>query len=395
MQPSKIAYDSSYSKRFQNLKSSNPKNSRFNERSYRNSDFIQLSMVKEAIHGACIKKRKKRRWTKEEKRVKHLESGEITRTTGGEKSKKQQFNERVLRIAEKFASNGKGVRILKRPMHQKSDRNESESESDTSLVVRTVSSSLLQHLGHDEGSTMPSLPASISIFTKPLLICDINGILCHRVRRDPYPDIKYRESTKKVSGTPIIPRPGLNEFLELLSQHFCLAIWTSAKPKSAQALVKAIVPSHIQLVFVWAQNQCHVQQSQDDEEDDLMDERNAVFVKSLSKVYTRYPLWNSTNTLLIDDSREKILPQDVGNLFQPPPMNGKQASELLSQRGILDDQENHERQMKLFGLLVEKVDSRDVNDQLSGKCSTMPTLLAEESKGHMLLETCQLHNANP
>lgn len=355
-------------------------------------------MVKETIHGACKKKRKKRRWTKEEKRVKHLESGEITRTTGSQKSKKQQFNERVLRVAEKFASNGKGVRILKRPMHQRSDQNESESESnsenDSSLVVRTVSPSLLQHLEQREGSTVPFLPASINIFTKPLLICDINGILCHRVRRDPYPDIKYRESTKKVSGTPVIPRPGLNEFLELVSQHFCLAIWTSAKPKSAQALVKAIVPSHFQLVFVWAQNQCHVQQSQDDEEDDMMDERNAVFVKSLSKVYTRYPLWSSTNTLLIDDSREKILPQDVGNLFQPPPMNGKQASELLSQRGILDDQDNHERQMKLFGLLVEKVDSRDANDQLSGKCSAVPTVL-EESKGQLLVETCQLHDANP
>mmetsp|Transcript_19004 Transcript_19004/g.47063 ORF Transcript_19004/g.47063 Transcript_19004/m.47063 type:complete len:341 (+) Transcript_19004:204-1226(+) len=335
-------------------------------------------MAKETIHGAS-KKRKKRRWTKEEKRVRNQESSEIR--TSGEKSKKQ-FNERVLQLAEKCASNGKGVRILKKPIHH-SD----QSENDSSLVVRTVSSSLLQHLEQDD-STLPSLPslpsllAPITIVTKPLLICDVNGILCHRVRVDPYPDIPYRESTKKVSGTHVIPRPGLNDFWQFLSQHFCLAIWTSAKPKSAQALVKAIIPDHIQqkLIFVWAQNQCHIQSQDDSDPGDPIDERNAIFVKSLNKVYSRYPLWNSTNTLLIDDSREKIPTRDVGNVLHPPAMNGKQSSDKLSQYDIMDDQDNHEHQMKFFASLVEKLDSRDMNEQLNRQCS-ISTLLAEESIG--------------
>ncbi|CAJ1962647.1 unnamed protein product [Cylindrotheca closterium] len=342
----------------------------------------------QVVNGAC-KKRKKRRWTKGEKRV--VRNSQENNTADGKEAKKKQFNERVLQLAEKCSSHGKGVRILKKPIHQSANQSESESDIDidASLVVRTVSSSLLQRLGQaeDEDSTLPSLLPSLpvpllpfTIFIKPLLICDVNGILCHRVRADPYPDIPYRESAKKVSGTLVIPRPGLNEFWEFLSQHFCLAIWTSAKPKTAQALVKAIIPDHIQskLIFVWGQSQCQMQmQSQNDAGcDSSIDERNVVFVKSLNKVYNRYPLWNSTNTLLIDDSREKIPTRNVGNVLHPPPMNGKQSSNKLSQYGITDDQDNHKIQMKLFASLVEKLDSRDMNEQLYGQCS-MSTLLAK------------------
>lgn len=336
-------------------------------------------MAKATTHGAG-NQRKKQRWSKDEKRARNRECRCSESTTGVEKAK-EQFNERMLQIAGKCSSNGKGVRILKNPI-----RHSVQSETNSSIaVVRTVSSSLFQQLEQDDSSlpSFPSLAVPIIILTKPLLICDVNGFLCHRVRGDPYPDIPFRESAKKVSGTFVIPRPGLDDFWEFLSLHFCLAIWTSAQPKNAQALVKALIPDHIQskLIFVWGQSQCRMIQAQDDEGDSI-DERDAVFTKSLNKVYSRYPLWNSTNTLLIDDSREKIPTRDVGNVFCPQPMNGKQSSEKLSQHDIMDDRDNHEHQMKFFASLVKKLDSRDVNEQLCGECS-IPNLLAEESsEGH-------------
>lgn len=328
-------------------------------------------MAKE-VHGAS-KKRKKRRWTKEEKRNRIQQTDGTFRAS--KKSKRQQFNARVLQLAGKCFSNGKGVEILKNYVPQK-DQAES--------AIRTVSSRLLQLLKRDDFN-LPSLPAPITITVKPLLICDINGVLCHRVRTDPYPNLPYRESAKKVSGTPVIPRPGLDDFLEFLAHHFCLAIWTSAKPKSAQLLVKAIIPDHIQskLIFVWAQNQCDVQSYNVNSVDQKIDERSAVFVKSLHKVYSRFPLWNSTNTLLIDDSEEKIPTRDAANVLHPPPMNGRQSSDNLSQYGIMSDLENHEHQMTFFTSLVDKLDSIGMDDQFAGKFVFLSLLNDPSYEEHM------------
>jgi len=159
-----------------------------------------------------------------------------------------------------------------------------------------------------------------------------------------------------------------------------LAIWTSAKPKSAQLLVKAIIPDHIQskLIFVWAQNQCDVQSV-----DQKIDERSAVFVKSLHKVYSRFPLWNSTNTLLIDDSEEKIPTRDAANVLHPPPMNGRQSSDNLSQYGIMSDLENHEHQMTFFTSLVDKLDSIGMDDQFAGKFVFLSLLNDPSYEEHM------------
>lgn len=340
-------------------------------------------MEKGTVHCGA-KKRKKRRWTKEERRARKQNEGEnpIGRAKP-EKDSLTTFRERVLHYAEK-CSREKGVMVLENPINHCA-----RNETGASLFIRTVSSGLLQTLEDADckDSFLPYLPASIVVVTKPLLICDINGILCHRVRRDPYPHLAFRESIKKVSGTPVIPRPGLGEFLEFLSLHFCLAIWTSAKPKSAQLLVKAIIPESVRskLIFLWAQNQCQAK-SQGDEEDVINNEQAAVFVKSLRRVYNRYPLWNPNNTILMDDSKEKIASQDAENVLQPIPMNGKQSSAELSQLGITDDQDNHRQQMKFLASLVTKLDSRDRHEQLSGDQFSISTLLSKNSGGSINLK---------
>ena len=134
---------------------------------------------------------------------------------------------------------------------------------------------------------------------------------------------------------------------------------------------------------MWAQNQCDIQSHHDDTMDQI-DERTAVFIKSLNKVYTRFPLWNSSNTLLIDDSQEKIPTRDACNFLHPPPMNGKQSSEKLSQYGIMSDAENHDRQMNFFASLVGQLESRGADDQVNREFS-ISALLNDDlaSMGHM------------
>ena len=80
-------------------------------------------------------------------------------------------------------------------------------------------------------TTIPStIPESIKVITvKPLIILDVNGILCHRLRHKsqkqiPQGIVKFRPSIGHIANTDIVPRSDLHEFISLLSKHFCLAV---------------------------------------------------------------------------------------------------------------------------------------------------------------------------
>jgi len=137
-------------------------------------------------------------------------------------------------------------------------------------------------------SNITSSPHQAHIYVKPLIVLDLNGILCHRVRDfTTHPSIiatamqlnghnreiistaalqndrgtpqhqqtmptttishsmkmihqnLYRPSAAHIAGTPIIYRTDLVSFLTMLDQNFTLAVWTSAKRKTARLLVKA------------------------------------------------------------------------------------------------------------------------------------------------------------
>lgn len=178
----------------------------------------------------------------------------------------------------------------------------------------------------------PSMPLAITVH--PLLILDINGILCVR-SRDQADLEKLRPSIGQIAQTPIIPRPDLFDFLRFLDANFCLAIWTSAKSKTARKLVSALVPKDIErkFLFVWAQHNCTAETATE----------GTVFKKDLQKVWAMYPLWNETNTVIVDDSPQKC--DRPENSLHPPSLNG-----------IGDDNADHLNvlyQKKLFCELVE------------------------------------------
>jgi NLI interacting factor-like phosphatase. len=186
---------------------------------------------------------------------------------------------------------------------------------------------------------------------KPLLVLDINGILCHRVRdsKPPAPlvlltsmhqgrDINiqslYRERIGRIAQTDIIPRTDLEEFLDFLVEHYNLALWSSAKKKTVKRLMHLMFPERIQkrLIFVWGQEKCEcltssqekdtsVQKSSAARDDVGGDGSEVIFMKHLSKVWNEFPLWNRSNTLLVDDSPEKCVKYKE-NAIHPPPIMG-------------------------------------------------------------------------
>ena len=208
---------------------------------------------------------------------------------------------------------------------------------------------------------------TVIIHVQPLLILDINGILCHRIRKhkEPVGIISYRAATEYLANTPIVPRTNLKEFLAYLNEHFCLAVWTSAQPKTAKRLVKALFPISIanNLLFCWGQNRCNaVHDNKDNNNNNQAAE--VVFEKQLDKVWNEFPMWNQFNTLLIDDSPDKCS-SFRHNALHPPPLNGQSeppipdAAEVSKRHGLkqikqwISDEENARLQQVFFDKLVD------------------------------------------
>ena len=311
---------------------------------------------------------------------------------------------------------------------------QTQSMTPSSLSVSGLNPISLPSSNHMSSSspttTTTTTTIPIRIVTQPLLVLDLNGILCHRVRKHKEPpawaQIPYRAAQSHIAGTPVIGRPHLESFLHYLDAHFCLAVWTSAKSKTAKGLVEALVPPAIRerLLFVWGQNKCQevpvlpassqlitaTTQTTTMTENSSSNNNNMVFEKDLTKVWNEFPLWNRSNTLLLDDSPEKC-DSFRQNALHPPPMHGRQL--LVLQQGlrhqqkqaiaaffqkknsnncgndndddamqdkILSDETNHELQMQFFTKLVDfwKDDtSHNVTNEVNG------TSTAKQDQGDM------------
>jgi len=230
---------------------------------------------------------------------------------------------------------------------------------------------------------LPSLNSSINLNTsylckneihvKPLLVLDLNGILCRRLRAREIPaqlqNISslfstdknqtihqyYRTPITSIARTPIIARTDLEQFLPFLDEYFTLAVWTSAKLLTAKSLVKTLIPDDIRrrLLFIWGQDRCEsiymprtaesemiksIKKTYQSEETAIEKDQQTkippqsqpesnyyqktLFRKHLSKVWAKYPLWNEFNTLYLDDSPEKCPEKYSGNALHPPPISG-------------------------------------------------------------------------
>ena len=273
----------------------------------------------------------------------------------------------------------------------------------------------------------------IVMYVKPLLILDVNGILCHRIRandlpnalrallKDIIPSKVYREPIGYVARSHIVPRTDITSFLEFLNEYYTLAIWSSAQKKTVKSLVHMLIPEKIRqnILFVWGQDRCECVQQGDgdgngdgdggDIESNKVSEgperkdafQGIIFMKHLSKVWHYYPLFNKSNTLLIDDSPEKCK-KFMENCIHPPPIVGldmdfvisilekseqSQGDDSLGTNGVVQevdakqfcDEENQKKQLQFFTKLAArwKIASDHNGDDL------LFSFLSENGKEHM------------
>ena len=220
------------------------------------------------------------------------------------------------------------------------------------------------------------------IHVQPLLVLDLNGILCHRLRPHHHgnniPRTAYRQVIAHVAGTPVVPRTDLVGLLTFLDQHFCLAVWTSAKNKTATALVQALIPSPIvqRLLFVWAQHHCDVIKEEAGEDNH---ESEPVFEKNLTKVWKEFPLWNAHTTILMDDSPEKCQRWHE-NSIHPPSLHGIKESELaaMGMQQLQSDEENARLQREFFEGLVQRLHEEFVVTQWTAVATVTPSCSSTE-----------------
>ena len=289
----------------------------------------------------------KRRWTREEKKAlranKRHESandnGSSTMSVKPKKLKKIPLSpfERLLQCADQAGSTGSvQVKQLKK-------------SKDCNIDISTYC--------RREPTAMSLSPSTTHvIYVQPLLILDLNGILCHRIRHKR--GSNYRPSTARIANTPIVPRVDLQDFLTFLDANFCLAVWTSAKPKTAKQIVSLLFPEEIQqrLLFLWAQSKCHAIPRE------TRSDKKPLFQKPLSHVWQHYPLWDAGNTFMLDDSPKKCGMEYSTNTLHPPPLHGQHHFlHDSNEYRQMSDLENEQRQLQFFQQLVDEVDRNDGN----------------------------------
>jgi len=330
--------------------------------------------MKEEDERANNHKQPKRRWTREEKALQRerkkafQQDNNITVSQKKPKSKKPtkvkplSLNEKLLHCAKNaLFTNSVDVRQLAVETEKQQQQEES------CIHVKT-------YCQQEPSLLLPPPPTThVMIHVQPLLILDLNGILCHRIRHERHCPTTHRPSVAHVANTPIIPRVDLQTLLAFLDCNFCLAVWTSAKAKTAKQLVSLLIPEHVQerLLFVWAQSKCHTIYTGGED-------KKPLFQKPLSLVWNEYPLWNSENTFLMDDSPKKCGMEFSYNTLHPPPLHGRHYFPLSSNSNTVDmemsDLENEERQLQFFQQLVEEIDS-ERGDMLA--------FLEKAGRGHM------------
>jgi len=146
-------------------------------------------------------------------------------------------------------------------------------------------------------------------FNKRLLIFDMNGVLFLRTKNHVH-DGSVSVNSRCPFKHFIYDRPHFRQFIKFAVEQrgFRVALWTSATEVVAQALSKHVLAGldEENVVFVWNQAQCEKK----------LGAHLPLFRKNLARVFVDPSLakqWNCTNTILLENSSEKILAADRRN----------------------------------------------------------------------------------
>lgn len=153
-----------------------------------------------------------------------------------------------------------------------------------------------------------------------LLILDLNGILIHR-RYEKNLDLEPPPGAYREGNFFVWLRPGLKDFLNYIFEHFEVAVWSSAAKHNLDPLVKEVFGKYYEgLLFVAHQDYC--QKIAPPKARDMTNGKTTkpLFLKNLDKVWAFSTLknrYNAKNTLIIDDSDEKMVNNPKECHFNP------------------------------------------------------------------------------
>ncbi|KAJ1725157.1 hypothetical protein LPJ53_000653 [Coemansia erecta] len=154
---------------------------------------------------------------------------------------------------------------------------------------------------------------------KQLIVLDLNGTLVYREKRSG-------------GGRVMVPRPGLDDFLDFALKNFAVMVWSSAQPASVLGMLDAGFGEYAnQLVRVWDRRFCDLDGDYFDRSSSVKDLRRITNGFNLSQspnrtAYRSYNGYTGVNTenpgqwklediILIDDSESKAFLQKDNHVF--------------------------------------------------------------------------------
>ena len=326
-------------------------------------------------------KKSKRRWTRQEKEAQRewrAQNPQSQHPSKPKKPKKAQLSatQKLIHCAQRARFTGSVTIIHQQQQQLISGKEETTTMNDDTAQEEEPTIKVSTFCQKEPAQTV-SPPFHLFIHVQPLLILDLNGILCHRIRHDnklsssqqqqQQRQLHYRPVTAHIANTDIVPRVDCADFLEYLDANFCLAVWTSAKPKTAKQLVSLLFPQKVQerLLFTWTQSKCLATPNTQH------DKKKVLFQKPLNRVWKEFPLWNESNTFLMDDSTHKCTLEFSSNTLHPPPLDGKQYLFPLDSKdgknnainNKMSDLENEQLQLTFFQQLVQEIDTMQQQQQ--------------------------------
>lgn len=143
---------------------------------------------------------------------------------------------------------------------------------------------------------------------KPLIIFDLNDVLIETVYE---PDTNVnRPGWIRVGKSLRRLRDGCEKFIDFLFSEenvkkFRVAIWSSSYLLNVTKTIDGLLNAHkLDFFFVWGQERCEVMDNPAYKDNPKA--KPQFFWKNLSEVWNRYPQYNETNTIIIDDNAQKL-----------------------------------------------------------------------------------------
>lgn len=147
---------------------------------------------------------------------------------------------------------------------------------------------------------------------RPLLVLDLDETLIHCSKKDFY------GSQTVLGGYYMAIRDGLDDFLQRISDHYDLMIWSNGGEDYVNLMVEAIWPSDIPLVAIYSAKQCGLE---------IKDGKGEPMFKEVSKLVKRMPQYTKERVLALDDTPHKHK-HNFGNLVRISPFEGLPDREL-------------------------------------------------------------------